>query len=177
MMTMKNKVSSAVFLSITLGFVGLNISNALASEHGGHDGGGRNGGSGGGYGRFDANHDGAMDLDEMIAAATAKVERRFNAKDADQDGFINFEEFIDVKGVNAMGNQLTKDKVNQVDLIASLPFEAPEEVHADELEVVDEQEVKVDTSAEKEVKVNLDPKPKSTDDDLDIDEGGQVTLF
>ena len=109
-----------------------------------------------------------------VAEVELKKER---GKDRKANLIINFEEFIDVKGVNAMGNQLTKDKVNQVDLIASLPFDAPEEVHADELEVVDEQEVKVDTSAEKEVKVNLDLKPKSTDEDLDIDEGGQVTLF
>ena len=109
-----------------------------------------------------------------VAEVELKKER---GKDRKANLIINFEEFIDVKGVNAMGNQLTKDKVNQVDLIASLPFDAPEEVHADELEVVDEQEVKVDTSAEKEVKVNLDLKPESKDEDLDIDEGGQVTLF
>ena len=84
-MTMKNKISTAVFLGITLGFVGLNISSAVASERGARDG--------GGYGRFDTNQDGAIDLDEMIAAATAKVERRFNAKDSDQDGFVSFEEF------------------------------------------------------------------------------------
>uniref|UniRef100_UPI0035692631 hypothetical protein n=1 Tax=Seonamhaeicola sp. TaxID=1912245 RepID=UPI0035692631 len=44
------------------------------------------------------------------------------------------------------GNQLTKDKVNQINLLNPLPYDAPEEVHADELEVVDEKEVSSEDS-------------------------------
>ena len=51
---------------------------------------------------------------------------------------VNLEEFIAVKGITALGNQLTKDKINQVSLLASLPYEAPEETPANEIEVVDE---------------------------------------
>ena len=90
---------------------------------------------------------------------------------------VNFEEFIDIKGINAMGNQLTKEKVKQIDLIDSLPFEAPEEIHADDLEVVDEQEVMPEDNSAKAVKVDLNPTPKANDDDLGIDDDGQVTLF
>ena len=103
---------------------------------------------------------------------------------------LNLEEFISVKGITALGNQLTKDKINQISLLESLPYEAPEEVHADEIEVVDEEQVKTNsgasTSSESEVKVDLDPKIKSdnldkspgnNEDDLDIDDTGQVTLF
>ena len=90
---------------------------------------------------------------------------------------VNLEEFISIKGITALGNQLTKDKVNQISLLESLPYEAPEEVHADELEVVDEETV----SNESETNSNdnqEDKKPESKDDeDLDIDDKGQVTLF
>lgn len=95
---------------------------------------------------------------------------------------VNLEEFIDVKGISAMGNQLTRDKVNQISLLDSLPFEAPEEVHADELEVVDEQEVTAETNeavvTDGEIKVELDPTQKPTEDnDADVDDNGQASLF
>jgi len=102
-------------------------------------------------------------------------------KDRKPNLMVNLEEFIDVKGITAMGNQLTRNKVNQIDLLEPLPFEAPEEVHADDLEVVDEQEVTPNDAAaeDTEVKIDLDPKPKNEtpDDDVDADENGQVTLF
>ncbi|GGI57396.1 DNA gyrase/topoisomerase IV subunit A [Winogradskyella haliclonae] len=104
-------------------------------------------------------------------------------KDRKPNMEVNLEEFIAVKGINALGNQLTKDKINQINLLEPLPFEAPEEVHADELEVVDEEQVIAESSSdtEQEIKVDLDPKPKteskSTKEDLDIDETGQASLF
>ncbi|MEP5339583.1 MAG: DNA gyrase/topoisomerase IV subunit A [Algibacter sp.] len=60
-------------------------------------------------------------------------------KDRKDNLEINLEEFIALKGISALGNQLTKEKVNQVNLLDALPFEAPEEVHADDLEVIGEQ--------------------------------------
>lgn len=67
-------------------------------------------------------------------------------KDRKDNLEINLEEFIAIKGINAIGNQLTKDKVNQINLLDPLPYEAPEEVHADDLEVVDEKEVSSEDS-------------------------------
>ncbi|MGJ8761654.1 DNA gyrase/topoisomerase IV subunit A [Polaribacter sp. R2A056_3_33] len=52
---------------------------------------------------------------------------------------VNFEEFIAVKGIKAQGNQLTTDKIKQVNLLAPLPFEEPEEEISDDMEVVDEE--------------------------------------
>ncbi|MFD1061744.1 DNA gyrase/topoisomerase IV subunit A [Winogradskyella litorisediminis] len=105
-------------------------------------------------------------------------------KDRKDNLEVNFEEFIDIKGISAMGNQLTKYKVNQIDLIDSLPYDAPEQKPAQDVEVVDEEVVKVNQDSgdsETEVKVNLDPKPNSEntsdDDDIDIDETGQASLF
>ena len=95
---------------------------------------------------------------------------------------VNLEEFISVKGINALGNQLTREKVNQISLMDSLPFEPPEEVHADDLEVVDEETVTVDLKVEN-APADQEPKTDDTssntdnDEDLDIDDKGQVTLF
>ncbi|GAA4953523.1 DNA gyrase/topoisomerase IV subunit A [Algibacter agarivorans] len=96
-------------------------------------------------------------------------------KDRKDNLEINLEEFISIKGISALGNQLTKDKVNQVNLLDPLPYEAPEEIHADDLEVVDETEVSPENLKETTSEVS---KPKSdSKDDLEIDDEGQITLF
>jgi topoisomerase-4 subunit A len=69
---------------------------------------------------------------------------------------IDMEQFIAVKGIKAIGNQLTTDKLKQVNLLESLPFEEPE----DEVE-------EPTTNAEES---ELDDIPTDTDDD------GQITL-
>ncbi|WP_026715155.1 DNA gyrase/topoisomerase IV subunit A [Flavobacterium daejeonense] len=48
---------------------------------------------------------------------------------------IDVENFIAVKGFKALGNQLTMDKLKQVNALESLPYEVPEEVVAEEMEV------------------------------------------
>jgi topoisomerase-4 subunit A len=94
---------------------------------------------------------------------------------------VNLEEFIAVKGINALGNQLTKEKINQINRLDPLPYEAPEEVHADELEVVDEETLTVDLEVSnhtnKSEKSKEQPPSNNEDDDMDIDDQGQVTLF
>ena len=84
---------------------------------------------------------------------------------------VNVEDFIAIKGISALGNQLTKDKVNQVNILESLPYEAPEEVPAVDIEVVDEIIEQADS------KDSTEDESQSKDDDLDIDDKGQVTLF
>ena len=96
---------------------------------------------------------------------------------------INLEEFIAIKGITALGNQLTKDKVNQVSLLEPLPYEAPEEVPADDIEVVDETEVSNDDNATKASSDNKQESNSSNsstnndDNNFEIDEEGQITLF
>lgn len=92
-------------------------------------------------------------------------------KDRKDNLEVNLEEFIAVKGISALGNQLTRDKVNQINLLDPLPYEAPEEVPADEMEVIDEEVVENNESV---------VKPSSNGEaskDLDIDDEGQITLF
>ena len=54
---------------------------------------------------------------------------------------VNFEDFITVKGIKAQGNQLTTEKIKQVNLLESLPYEAPEKPSIEDVEVVEEEVV------------------------------------
>ena len=78
---------------------------------------------------------------EIIATDYRPVaEIQYSKRSLDNEE-VNFEEFIAVKGIKAQGNQLTTDKIKQVNLLASLPFEEPVEEVFDEVEedeVVDE---------------------------------------
>ncbi|GFZ85456.1 DNA topoisomerase IV subunit A [Aquaticitalea lipolytica] len=85
---------------------------------------------------------------------------------------LNFEDFIAVKGIKALGNQLTTDRIKQVNLLESLPYEAPEEVPAEEIDVIDEEEVEVD-----DVVNDTSNDDDDDDDDDELDENGQVKLF
>ena len=51
---------------------------------------------------------------------------------------VNLEEFISIKGIKSLGNQLTSEKVKQVNHLDSLPYEEPE---IDEVEVIEEEVV------------------------------------
>ena len=92
-------------------------------------------------------------------------------KDQKDNLEVNLEEFIAIKGIKAQGNQLTTDKVKQINLLDPLPYEAPKEVHADELEVIDEETVESDETND---------MPKSKDESSDDSEKGgqgQTALF
>jgi len=103
---------------------------------------------------------------EVVFAKERGKDRRDNLE-------INLEEFIDIKGINAQGNQLTKYNVNQINLLDALPYEAPEEVHADDLEVIDEKEV----SSEEPNTENSSGSNDASKKNLGKDDEGQITLF
>jgi topoisomerase-4 subunit A len=52
---------------------------------------------------------------------------------------VDFEQFIAVKGIKAIGNQLSTDKIKQVNLLESHPYEPPvlDAIEVEE-EIVDE---------------------------------------
>jgi len=56
---------------------------------------------------------------------------------------IDVEEFISIKGIKAQGNQLTGYKVKQINILESKVYEPPIEVSANEIEVIDENEIKI----------------------------------
>jgi topoisomerase IV subunit A len=74
---------------------------------------------------------------------------------------IDLEQFISIKGIKAIGNQLTTEKLKQVNLLESLPYEEPIEVIPEEIEVIE-------TTPEE----GSDLK----DFNINLDEDGQITL-
>ena len=83
---------------------------------------------------------------------------------------VNLEEFITIKGIKALGNQLTTEKVNAVNLLEPIPYNPPEDLPAQEIEVVDEETV--EEPEEPEVDGNSSP-----DSNVEPDEDGQTSLF
>ncbi len=109
---------------------------------------------------------------EIVFAKDRGKERKDNQE-------IDIDSFIAVKGIKALGNTLTPSKVNTVNLLDPIPYESPEEIHVEEIEVVDEKETNNDTS---EATTNSEKSEESSDDskssdDLDTDDEGQITLF
>lgn len=93
-------------------------------------------------------------------------------KDRKDNEIVNLEEFIAVKGINALGNQLTKDKINQINLLDPLPYEAPKQTPAEDIEVVEDEHVKTETTNK-----TTNQKDEDSQANLDVDEEGQITLF
>ncbi|MGV3696732.1 DNA gyrase/topoisomerase IV subunit A [Flavobacterium sp.] len=65
-----------------------------------------------------------------------------------ENQIVNLEEFIAVKGIKALGNQLTTDKLKQVNMLESLPYEEPEPEEPNTMEVNDETDVSDDIQTE-----------------------------
>lgn len=72
---------------------------------------------------------------------------------------VDIESFITVKGFKALGNQLTTDKLKQVNLLEPLPYEIPVEVVPEEIEVEENTDIEI------------------SDEDIQLEDDGQITLF
>lgn len=112
---------------------------------------------------------------------------------------INLEQFIAVKGLKAIGNRLTPNKVKNIDLLEPLPYDEPEEVEEeimnDEIEekennhVLTEEEDAIsdvndsnkddknDKTSETKQQTSAAHKPKPIKDITDDDAASQMTLF
>ncbi len=100
------------------------------------------------------------------------VFNKLRGKDQRPNEEINMEEFISIKGIKALGNQLTTHKVKQINLLESLPYEEPEPLPAEEIEVVEEENISVAPANEaKEI------LPKPSEDDKNTEDGEQASLF
>ena len=69
---------------------------------------------------------------------------------------VDIENFIAIKGLKALGNQLTTEKLKQVNLLEPLPYEEQEEVVPEELEVQGNTDIE--------------------EGDVQLDDDGQITL-
>ncbi|MDU8886911.1 DNA gyrase/topoisomerase IV subunit A [Yeosuana sp. MJ-SS3] len=98
-------------------------------------------------------------------------------KDRKDNMRILLEEFITVKGITAIGNQLTKDKINQINLLEPIPYVPPEETPADEIEVVDEETLEQSEEEKNEVNPKSNGVSHDAPENFDVDEEGQITLF
>ena len=110
----------------------------------------------------------STDWRPMIDVTFAKErgkERRANM-------IINVEEFINIKGITAQGNQLSKYKINQIDSLESLPYEAPKQIFANDIEVVEQQVLEINNN--KDIG-HVDEKKK--DNDIGSIDEGQIALF
>lgn len=76
---------------------------------------------------------------EIVATDYRPIAEVFFSKRNLENLKVNFEEFIAVKGIKALGNQLTIERIKQVNLLEPLPFEEPEEEPLEDVEVIDEE--------------------------------------
>ncbi len=103
-------------------------------------------------------------------------------KDRQDNLEIDLEQFITIKGISAMGNQLTKEKVLEINAMEALPFDKPVPKPTNEIEVIDEENV---VSQELSVAPKVAPKASkdkpatdiNKEDPNDGDDEGQITLF
>src|SRR5690606_22415197 len=68
------------------------------------------------------------------------VYSKVRGKDQRTSDEINLEEFISVKGIKALGNQLTTEKLKNVNLLDPVPYQ-PIEIPKESIEVLDEETV------------------------------------
>ena len=128
---------------------------------------------------------------EIVATDYKPVAEVVYSKRSLENETVNLEEFIAVKGIKALGNQLTTEKIKQVNLLEPLPYEELEEENMpadeDKEEDVIEDKLPIDVpvvdkpnvleTSEKEdkkqalLKKAIQKKKENTDDDT------QQTLF
>lgn len=98
-------------------------------------------------------------------------------KDRKDNMEVDLESFIAVKGITAMGNQLTKDKVLEINELDPLPYTPPKPVPTEEMEVIDEEAVSSEIQDDEQI--SEEKKEKKNDDLADDSKNGdgQTTLF
>ncbi len=77
----------------------------------------------------------ATDWRPVIEIEFAKIK----GKEHKQNQIVDLESFISIKGIKALGNQLTSEKVKSISALEPKPFEEPEEQAPEDIDVVDEE--------------------------------------
>jgi len=84
-----------------------------------------------------------------------------------ENEILNFEEFIAVKGIKALGNQLSTEKIKDINLLDPLPYEEPV---LEEVELVEEEVIEAPSK-------NQTDEDEDEENDDEDEENGQTTLF
>ncbi|WP_339660291.1 DNA gyrase/topoisomerase IV subunit A [uncultured Polaribacter sp.] len=107
---------------------------------------------------------------EIVATDYRPIaEVQFSKRNVDNEE-VNLEEFIAVKGIKALGNQFTTEKIKQVNLLEPLPFEEPEEEIIEEVEVIDEEVI------EDKLPIEIPETKKPVLEELSADEKAKIAL-
>ena len=107
----------------------------------------------------------AIFTDYRPVAELVFAKKRGKERQANQT--IDLEKFIGIKGITAMGNQLTRDKVLEIGVLDPLPYEAPEKKAPRDMEVIGEDVIQPESDSKAGTK-DADTNSKDTD---------QPTLF
>jgi topoisomerase-4 subunit A len=107
-------------------------------------------------------------------------------KDREENSEINLEEFISIKGIAALGNQLTKDKIIEINAKEPLFYDSPDKIPIEDLEVVEEETLVAETKTDA-IPLEQDSNTEksntvidNSDDDKpapETDDEGQTLLF
>jgi topoisomerase-4 subunit A len=119
-------------------------------------------------------------LEKVFTDYRPVVELVFSKKrgmDRKDNQVINIEEFISIKSSSAMGNQLTKEKVLEINTLDPLHYELPEVPEALDIEVVDEENILPETKGLNKKSKKEDNQINPKDNPNEGDEEGQITLF
>ncbi len=97
-------------------------------------------------------------------------------KEAKENQIFDIENFISIKGIKALGNQLTTEKLKNVNSLEPLPYEEPTPQEPDEIEVIDEENV--DSEPDLPIKKKRGKKDSTAKEQDDEEDGeGQTKLF
>ena len=90
---------------------------------------------------------------------------------------VDLEDFISVKGITAMGNQLTREKVLEINAKEPLPYTEPDKVEAKDMEVVDEENVSESPETDQDETSSKTKEDKKQSKKGPGEDDGQATLF
>ena len=111
---------------------------------------------------------------ELVFAKKRGKERQENTE-------LKLEDFISIKGITALGNQLTKYKLIEINPKEPLHYEPAEETPLEELEVIEEINVTVSDKKDQDTSIYKEDSsgdvPKDNPIDPEIDDEGQTLLF
>ena len=98
-------------------------------------------------------------------------------KDRKDNLTVSLEDFISIKGITAMGNQLTKEKVLEINELEPLPYIPPKPLPAEEIEVVEEVDVASEIDGESDDQDKSRTDKNDEEDSPNVSGSGQTMLF